>query len=85
MVKDYRIKINTRLGLLKFTSSRFFFENMPQAGDLDGLTSANSEFRMNKRFLTNLRDRPGVNSTTLNAETASTHYSSVVTTIKRAS
>ena len=69
---------------MKFTSSRFFFENMPQAGELDGVTSANSEFRVNKRFLTNLRERRE-NSVTLNADTASTHYSTVASTIKQAS
>ena len=85
VVKDYRIKLNLRFGFLKFTSSRFFWENAPMPGEPDGVTSANSEFRMNKRFLTNIRERPGGNSSVLPPDSTSTFYSSVVTTIKQAS
>ena len=57
VTKDYRIKLNYRLGFLKFRNSKFFFDNMPKSGDFDGITSSNSVFRVNKRFLTNIRER----------------------------
>ena len=60
--KDYRLKLNLRLGFLKLRRGKFFFDNMPKQGEFDGLTSSNSEFRRNKRFLTNLRERHTVGS-----------------------
>ena len=53
-------------------------------GDLDGLTSANSEFRMNKRFLTNIRERRNNGGSSFIPDSTSTYYSSVVSTIKAA-
>ena len=57
--KDFRIKLNTRIGFLKFKPGAFFFDNMPKVSDYDGITSCKttSEFRANKQFLTNIRER----------------------------
>ena len=86
VAKEYRIKLNPRLGFLKFSTGKFFFDNMPQAGDLDGVTSSNTEYRVNKRFLTNIRERrSNAQHSTVVPDDQTTFYSSVVSTIRGAS
>lgn len=53
--KDYSIKLNVRVGLLKFTNMKLEFESVLHASDKVTITSCNSAFRNNKRDLTNLR------------------------------
>ena len=58
----YTNKLNLRIGLLRFTQDGFQFINNGQGRQNDSVsqaTSSNTEFRVNKRYLTNLRDRPG--------------------------
>jgi len=57
MHQDYSVKLNCKVGLLRFLGNRMVFENSSSsgAGDATTVTSCNSEFRGNKRYLTNLK------------------------------
>jgi hypothetical protein len=53
LAKDYSIKLNVRIGFIKFREQVMFFENTPQMGELSiAQSSANSEFIRNKAQLT---------------------------------
>lgn len=51
MVKDYSIKLNLRVGFLKFRKNSMTFENMAKQSDLTVATSCNSNFIRNKANL----------------------------------
>jgi hypothetical protein len=53
--KDYQIKLNLRIGYLKFRQENMTFENMPNIGEMTIATSCTSEFLKNKLHLTNFR------------------------------
>ena len=59
----YSVKLNFRIGTLKFTDGKFYFINSEsQANQFDQVskaTSSDTNYRVNKRYLTNLRERPG--------------------------
>jgi flavin-binding protein dodecin len=57
MKKSYNVKLNFRLGWLKFNDNCFYFDNLAQKSDLDNvtMTSCNTEFRANKWFMTNFK------------------------------
>lgn len=49
LAKDYSIKLNVRIGFIKFREHVMFFENMPCMGEQSiAQSSANSEFIRNK-------------------------------------
>ena len=55
----YTVKLNLRIGHLRFSSGNFQFINDKNQDMLsDAATSCNTEYRTNKRYLTNLRERP---------------------------
>lgn len=60
METGYTSKLNLRIGFLKFANGQFkFVNNNEGAGDAASeATSCNTEYRTNKRYLTNLRERP---------------------------
>ena len=62
MEAGYTAKLNLRIGTLKFVNGKFYFINSEvQANQFDQVskaTSCNTEYRVNKRYLTNLRERP---------------------------
>jgi len=84
--KDYQVKLNMKVGLLKFINCAMLFENMPQRADGDNvtLTSCNTEFRNNKRFLTNLREKKQFGALDQPDRESMTYYSSVRDTISKA-
>ena len=53
--KDYQIKLNLRVGYLKFRQDNMTFENMANANEMSIATSCTSEFLKNKLHLTNFR------------------------------
>lgn len=60
MRKQYSVKLNCRIGWLKFNGNQVFFDNLASkdnnaAADVTSMTSCNSEFRGNKLFMTNFR------------------------------
>ena len=57
MRKDYFVKLNFRVGFLKFRQNIFFFENFVTNEELDKMThsSCNTDFKNNKWLMTNLR------------------------------
>jgi hypothetical protein len=57
MKKSYNVKLNFRLGWLKFNDNCFYFDNLAQKSDLDNvtMTSSNTEFRNNKWLMTNFK------------------------------
>ena len=63
METGYTTKLNLRVGQLRFNQDgKFQFVNNGQERKFDSVsqaTSCNTEYRVNKRYLTNLRDRPG--------------------------
>ena len=61
--QGYTSKINLRIGSLRFKNGLFSFEpNQPQLADgISNATSCNTEYRINKRYLTTLRNRPSEN------------------------
>ena len=56
MRKDYYVKLNLRIGFLKFKQNCFHFENQVTEEDLDKMThtSCNTEFKNNKNLMTSL-------------------------------
>ena len=58
--QGYTSKINLRVGSLRFNNGLFSFEpNQAQIADgISNATSCNTEYRVNKRYLTTLRNRP---------------------------
>ena len=62
METGYTAKLNFRIGTLKFANSKFYFINSEgkanQFDQVSKATSCNTEYRVNKRYLTNLRERP---------------------------
>ena len=59
--KDYSVKLNLRVGFMKFRRNHVAFENMPKQSDLSVATSCASSFVRNKAHLTTLRS-PRVNA-----------------------
>lgn len=57
--KDYHVKINLRIGWLKVINQRLFFDQLGKADRHDhaSTTSCGTEFKFNKRFMTNIRTR----------------------------
>ena len=59
----YSVKLNFRIGMLRFSENKFHFVNTEsQANQFDQVskaTSSDTNYRVNKRYLTNLRERPG--------------------------
>jgi hypothetical protein len=57
MRKDYFVKLNIRVGFLKFKQNNLFFENFVSNEELDKMThtSCNTEFRNNKWLMTNIK------------------------------
>ena len=62
METGYTAKLNLRIGTLRFTNGKFYFiNNESQSNQFDQVskaTSCNTDYRVNKRYLTNLRERP---------------------------
>lgn len=56
----YTVKLNLRIGFLRFANGEFKFMNCDGPDAASTATSCNTEYRTNKRYLTNLRDRPVV-------------------------
>lgn len=57
MRKDYYVKLNVRVGFLKFKQNILTFENYVSREELDKMThtSCNTEFRNNKWLMTNFK------------------------------
>ena len=64
MEAGYTTKLDLRIGHLRFANEKFKFVNGENNAAADGsvseagLTSCNTDYRTNKRYLTNLRERP---------------------------
>ena len=73
------------VGLLKFVGKQLFFENAAKNEDKDHVThtSCNTEFRHNKRFLTNLNIKPRESSKLQEGDSLTTYRSSVRDTISK--
>lgn len=71
METGYTTKLNLRFGHLKFADGEFRFLNSEGADTASTATSCNTEYRTNKRYLTNLRERPN------GGFDSETYYSSV--------
>ena len=55
--QGYTVKLNLRIGKLRFANGKFCFMN--EANDtMSQATSCNTEYRINKRYLTTLKNRP---------------------------
>ena len=78
------MKLNLRLGWLKFASDgQFYFDNLATQKDYcSSATSCNTQFRTNKQFLTNFRNNRIV-GTSANANTTDefSYKSSIRSTI----
>ena len=57
MRKDYYVKLNVRVGFLKFKQNTLHFENLVSTEELDKMThtSCNTDFRNNKWLMTNFK------------------------------
>ena len=57
--KDYFVKLNMRIGFLRFRNGSVQFENIAAGKDADKLTKASGDtaFHQNKQLMTNLRER----------------------------
>ncbi len=57
MRKDYYVKLNVRVGFLKFKQNTLHFENLVSSEELDKMThtSCNTDFRNNKWLMTNFK------------------------------
>jgi len=57
MRKDYYVKLNVRVGFLKFKQNTLYFENLVTTEELDKMThtSCNTDFKNNKWLMTNFR------------------------------
>lgn len=55
--QNYTTKLNFRLGCLKFGNGSFSFVNASTADLQSVATSCNTDYRMNKRYLTAIRER----------------------------
>jgi len=55
--KDYFVKLNLRVGFLKFKQNGFYFENLVSSDELDRMThtSCNTDFKNNKWLMTNFK------------------------------
>lgn len=76
MRKNYQVKLNLRVGFLKFVENTVRFDNLASDRDLDAMskTTCNTEFKANKWFLTNYR---GPRAAAPDAETEVSYRSSV--------
>jgi len=82
---NYTTKLSFRLGCLKFANSSFSFVNVVTPNDAESnATSCNTDYRMNKRYLTALRDRlnPTLDDSTVYS-TVRDAVSSVVSSVTR--
>lgn len=59
--KEYNVKLNLRVGFLKFRHGQMCFENMATAQEIDSIskTTSNTLFRQNKYHMTNLGNGVG--------------------------
>jgi len=82
MRKDYYVKLNLRVGFLKFKQNCFHFENQVTAEELDKLThtSCNTEFKNNKWLMTNFKTHRAHNT---NQDEVSFNSVSIKDTISR--
>jgi hypothetical protein len=57
MKKSYNVKLNFRIGWLKFSDNSVYFDNLASKQDFENatVTSCNTEFRTNKWFMTNFK------------------------------
>ena len=55
--KDYHVKLNLRIGFLKFKNLQVIFDNLATHKQLDQLTktTCNTAFKANKQLMTNIR------------------------------
>ena len=56
--QGYTIKLNLRIGQLRFSNGKFNFIQSDTIDAFSSTTSCNTEYRINKRYLTTLKDRP---------------------------
>lgn len=55
MRKDYFVKLNLRLGFIKFRQNSFYFENKQSDNSQEAsIWTCNTEFKQNKQLMTNL-------------------------------
>jgi len=56
MRKDYFVKLNLRVGFIKFRQNSFYFENIKQSDNSQeaSIWTCNTEFKQNKQLMTNL-------------------------------
>jgi len=82
MKKNYNVKLNFRVGWLKFCDNSFYFDNLASKKDLENatVTSCNTEFRTNKWFMTNFKI-PKIKGIDLNSGDEISYKSSVRETI----
>ena len=57
MKKSYNVKLNLRVGWLKFADSAFYFDNLASKQDIENatVTSCSTTFKANKWFMTNFK------------------------------